>query len=197
MAGCTCSDKVSCPGLSSYSITFLNQFHSNIDTISYENLNGDQVKFASLGNSFTKPFQNELCEHNLLSSCHCDDYFNCYASGRVYFDANPGLPDFNHGKLTYSMSEYNTDTQIRRSFNLKLFDFEFNLNDQMISFQPHVLHDSINISGIEYTNVYEVENDTTPIPHYAQQVVYKVFFSLKVGVIAFQERPTQTLYVKQ
>ena len=58
------------------------------------------------------------------------------------------------------------------------------------------LYNSILIDNKSYNNVYVITVDTT-IEYFTDQNIWKAYFSLDEGIIAFSDRPSNSLFVRQ
>ncbi len=190
--GCTCDENVECPPLTQNSINFLERMIEHGDTINYVNADSEMIQFY--GKNFWFTLDNlQPCKAKETFKCNCD--YPCQSTGEVSYRNDSTTETLSYsireewykGKMTYSV------------ISLFLFDWSTSyMNPEQPGYysSEDTLFATIQIDGHTYHNVRKMSLDTTA-EYLTDNLVWRTYFSVNDGLIAFMKRPSQKLYVRQ
>lgn len=192
LSACSCEEQYICPPLSNSGTEWINKMHAYGDTIEYRNSLGESFKF----NLKLK----ELSPSNLIDACQrqgfqCDCQRLCNAFGNLNYE--PDSQYSNRSFYDYGIYErsFNGITSfINYSFNI--FDLSSSINDEYYLSNQDSFYTSFTIDTTTYNNVFVFTVDTS-LEYTSDQKVWKSYISIEEGIIAFWERPSNTLFVRQ
>lgn len=181
---CDCDKKYTCGALSSESIAWLNQ---NVnDTITFNNSNGNQLKFVVTHKSVSPAYEDQACMHGMIG-CQCE--YNCEANGRFFAYCDTLITSDN----VYSISideNGNNKSILASTYNVRLLDFfgkYYIKRSSNNSSMTDSLLPTLQLGNITYSDVHFQTVDTT-LSYFKDRTVWKIYFTKSLGVIGFKER---------
>lgn len=160
----------------------------NGDTVRYCNAAGDCIEFYKYQKEFRTPIQ-PLCETEGFK-CHCDSY--CNIGGSLGYVTDSSINDYR--SLNFDYSEQINQVGPSSSIFVWALDFVCIYHSQMSLSPADSFLSTINLNNHTYQNVYAMRIDTLLYP---DKIVWKSYFSKTDGLIAFWQRPSGQLYIRQ
>jgi hypothetical protein len=194
ITGCSCDEQYLCPPLSDKGIDWIEKMHTYGDTIEYRNSLGGTFKFHFTSTEISPSFISEGCYRDRFK-CYCES--ECSSYGNLVYE--PEVSDSNLVQYRYWIDERRYHGNISSTFySFNIFDLRrsINLNSQNFESIADSFYNSINIDGNLHNNIFVFAVDTN-LEYYTDQKVWKSYISIEEGIVAFWERPSNTLFVRQ
>jgi len=192
LTSCSCDQQYLCPPLSDSGIEWINNMHSYGDTIEYRSSLGETFEFHLKSKEISPSSLEEGCYRSGLR-CYCN--LECNVYGNLEYE-----PDSTNPKLLlyrYWIDErFYNGVLSSKYYSFTIFDLRRTISNQFSESATDSFYTSLTIDTISYNNVYVFAVDTT-LEYYTDRKVWKSYITLEEGIIAFWERPSNSLFIRQ
>lgn len=193
ITGCRCDDPVLCPPLSDAGIEWINKMHNLGDTVVYQNNFGENLKFYLSAKEISPSSLTNACDRDGFR-CNCETACSAYGTLQYEPDSNYSVQNYYNYRIYES---YNKGTISLQRYSFTIFDLSRNLYDLNNALgEADSFYTSLTIDTSVYSNVHVFSVDTT-ISFNENKKVWKAYISFEEGIIAFWERPSNTLFIRQ
>jgi len=179
-----------CPPLTQPGKEWVETMHHGEDTLNFVSNSGKLFTFIAFNIASSPSYIQDPCTDR-NNQCECD---GCVGWGGLKYksDSTVNMKQI----LEYNISERYSENpvEISRFYTINIFDFLGFYSDNSNYGTKSESFSSINVNGVVYQNITVYYNDTTD---YINQRIWKIYFSQQEGLIAFMDRNSQELFVKQ